>query len=129
MPNTSVGSYFHQAANIQRNLTPQVTFHTEITLYRFPKLVDLAIGKIADSRGGVYSCCFQNLPAAGESDPENVRKTILNSFVTRQIDSCYSCQVYTPALTLPLLVFWIHANDPYDTFAANYFTLITYLFN
>jgi hypothetical protein len=127
---STIRTNLYQTADVHRDLPPKVTFHSVFALYDLSQLAGLGVRQISYTSIRADTGHSQDLPAARRADTKNVRESYLDTLVSWEIYSRYSCHDLHPRLALPLLMLWIFlANNPHNAFSADYLTLITHLFN
>ncbi len=118
MSEAAVTPDVHQPLYIHLRLTAECALDFVFCRDDLADPCNFVITKFADMFPRFYSCFVEDLERGGVTDSENVRQSVLCTFVFRQIDSCYSCQIRSPLLTLALFVFRVLlADNSHDTFA------------
>ena len=128
MSESTIRADFNQTTNIHGNLSSEIAFYSEVSLNDLSQFGDFSVCEIAHASGRVHASHAKNFLAAGRTDSENICESYVYSLVSWEVNSRYSCQVLYLRLALPLLMLWILADYPHDTFTADYLTFITHFF-
>jgi hypothetical protein len=105
MPTTSVTADADQTANILRNFSPKITFHTILSLYYANQTPQL-IGCQIISFFGLNLCFGQNGLGTRKSYSIYIAKGILNTFLPRDINTKQSRHMQLPPVTPASVCAW-----------------------
>ena len=85
MSPAAVAADFHQAFNVQGFFTTKVPFHFVFMIQDFTQLGNFRFRQIPDTGVRVDPGFSQDFPGQGQTDPVNVRKSVLDKFMSRYI--------------------------------------------
>jgi hypothetical protein len=83
VPKTAIAPDIHQALDVHRDFSPQVTFDPHLLVHDFTNAVDFIVRQIPHARIRAYIRALEKLLAGMETNTKNVRQRRLDSLVAR----------------------------------------------
>ena len=120
MADSAITAQVHQALNVHRRFTPEVTLDNEIGDSR-SQTGDFGLRQVLDCRIRLNAGRSTNLPRARVADAKNRREPNHDVLVQWNVDACYSSH-FTPFLifsALTLLMPFVSTNHAHDAVAPN----------
>jgi hypothetical protein len=96
VPETAITPDVHQALDVHRDFTAQVTLDPHLLVDYLANAVDLIVRQVPHSRVRVHIRPLEELLASVESDAEDIGQCRLDALVARKIDPCNSGHVTSP---------------------------------
>ena len=93
MTNTTVAADFHQALDVQGNLTAEVAFHLQVLFDVITQLADLILGEILHSGVGIDADLRENLLGSGQADTLDIGQADFHALFSGQVYARNACHV------------------------------------
>ena len=87
MTDATVAADLHQALDVQRNFTTEVTFDLQVVLDVIAQLADVGLGEILHASVGVDAHFRQHLLRSLQTDAVDVGQAVLHSLFTGHVNT------------------------------------------
>ena len=85
MATATIAANFHQTLDVQGFLTAEVTFYFIFVIQELTKLCDFSFRQVTDTGIRVDPSLFQDFAGKGQANTVNIRQSIFNTLISRQI--------------------------------------------
>jgi hypothetical protein len=96
MTQAAVATQVHQALDVHRNFTTQVTFDLVVSIDCFADLKDFSIRQLVNATIVGNANLRYDFPSKFRSNPVDVLKRNNNALVRRDVDASDTCHVCSP---------------------------------
>ena len=94
MTNATIAADFHQALDVQRNLTAQVALHLQVLFDVVTQLGDFVLGKVLHAGIGADFGSGKDFLGRSQANAEDVSQADLHTLFSGQVNARNTCHVW-----------------------------------
>jgi hypothetical protein len=94
---TAIATEIFKSLDVALHLSAKVTLDRVIVLDRLSKRPDLTFSQILNLGGSLDARLLDDVLSSRLSDPVNIGQGYVNAFISRKVDTCYTCHNQAPS--------------------------------